>query len=309
MHSLPAKLQDMNWDDLRYVLATARSGTLTETAKRLGVNPTTVSRRLDAIEKKLGTRLFEKTTRGFIPTDNGKEVLPDAERMELLVNNIERKIIGKDSQLSGSLRITTIDNSAVFDSPLYTSFSELFPHVTLEFSVSYATQNLNRREADVAIRWTDNPPENLVGRKLARVTYGLYAHKKIISTYGDQYLNPGYPWLDWDDSMGAYITKRWMQKHLSQPRIVARLDSAITMMQFVNNGLGVAFVPKLYGEAEPSLSCLLDPGDEFSNDLWILTHPDLRNTARVSAFIKHAVLYYRDRFEFQPGEDLNQVIS
>jgi len=293
MQSPSAKLQNMNWDDLRYVLSIARSGTLTEAAKRLEVNQTTVSRRLESIEKSLGVRIFKKTPTGIVLTANGNELLPDAEQIELLINNVQRNILGKDLKLSGPLRITTIDVSAIYDNSLFISFNKCYPDVMLEISNSYTPQNLTKREADIAIRWTNHPPEHLVGRKLTEINYGLYAHENIHVKFGSDFKNINYPWLDWDDSMGANVTKRWMSKQVPNAKIVAKLDSAVAMIQSVRNGFGVSFIPKIYANEMPELICIYEPGKEFNVDIWVLTHPDLRNTARVSAFMSHAFAYYK----------------
>lgn len=292
-----AKLQVMNWDDLRYLLAISRTSTLTQAANQLGVNQTTVSRRLETIEKSLGVRLFEKTPGGWIPTENGHEILEDASKMEILANQIERKVLGKDSELSGPLRITTIDCNATFNNDLFTSFSQKYPKVTLELTVSYLPQDLAKREADIALRWTKNPPEHLVGRKLTTVHYGLFVHENLIKKYGSSYQREAYPWIAWNDSMGAHITKQWMQDNLNHPHIVARFDSALALLESVKNGLGAAFIPFYYASMIPRLVCLHVAPEEFNDEIWILTHPDLRNTARVRAFVIHATDYYETRRE------------
>ncbi|MEM7020729.1 MAG: LysR family transcriptional regulator, partial [Pseudomonadota bacterium] len=164
-------LSQIDWDDLRFFLAVARTGTVTGAARRLSVNHSTVTRRITAFEKKVGVRLFERLSTGYVTTPAGEDVLNHAERMETEFNAMERHIAGRDDKLGGPLCVTapaTLINNLFM--PHIARFIEIYPDIELQLMASYENINLNRREADIAIRITNNPSENLVGRRLSHIT-------------------------------------------------------------------------------------------------------------------------------------------
>lgn len=292
-------MQGLDWDDLRVFLAVARSRTLSGAARTLGVNQTTVTRRLEALEARIGVRLFDRSPAGVSPTNAATEVLQVAEQVEDRVALIERHIAGQDMRLTGELRVTTIDMSAYYDAELFESFAERYPEIELELSTGYFPRNLTRREADVAIRWTDKPPEHLVGQRVATAEYAVYGARSLLDRRGaDAPLNE-YPWVDWDVANNAKVTAQWMRNNVPQAHIVCRFDMALALHAAIKAGAGLGFMPCAYGDTDSSLQRVrpVEPG--FGIDVWLLTHPDLRSTARVRAFMQHATAYFeshRKRF-------------
>ncbi|UCH49541.1 MAG: LysR family transcriptional regulator [Betaproteobacteria bacterium] len=285
-------MQRLDWDDLRVFLAIARSKTLSGAARKLGVNQTTVTRRLDALEARLGARLFDRSPSGISPTSAATEVLHVAERVEDNVASIERQLIGQDTRLTGELRVTTIDMSAYYDADLFESFAQRYPDIELELSVGHFLRNLTRREADVAIRWTDKPPEHLVGQRVARAEYAVYGARPLLDKHGaDAKLND-FPWVDWDVANNARVTARWMRNHVPDAHVVCRYDMALALHGAIKAGTGLGFMPCAYGDSDPSLCRMRPPEAGFGMDIWLLTHPDLRSTARVRAFMRHASAYF-----------------
>jgi len=294
----------LDWDDLRVFLAVARSKTMTGAARKLGVNQTTVTRRLENLEKKLGTRLFDRSPGGVAPTSAAEEILTVAERVEENVASIERQLAGQDMRLTGDLRVTTHDMCAYYDADLFDTFTKRYPEIELELSVGYLPRNLTRREADIALRWTDNPPEHLVGQRVASAEYALYGAKTLIENAPGNANPNDFPWVDWDIANNARVTAQWMRQNAPQARVVARYDMALALHAAIVSGMGLGFMPCAYGDTNPALKRVrpVEPG--FGMGVWILTHPDLRSTARVRAFMQHASAWFashQGRFDGTEG--------
>lgn len=277
----------MNWDDLRYLLAVDRQGTLSAAAKSLGVNHTTVSRRLSALEDEVGVRLFDRKPDGYVATQAGADIVGVAQEVEEQIQTLDRKVLGQDARLSGSLRVTTVDIVALLHTEALIGFSRRYPNIALEISADNRPLSLTKREADVALRFTNKPPENLVGRRVLRAEFALYAHKNLVDELGADPPLETYPWLAWDERVGARITDQWMRHNVPNARISCRLDSTAVFVGSLAAGMGIGFMTCFVGDENPDLVRLRPPEEGFGMDLWLLTHEDLRNTARVRAFMEH----------------------
>lgn len=295
-------MQSMDWDHLRFFLAVAQAGTLSGAARQLGVNQTTVTRRLEALESELSTRLFDRTAAGLVVTPAGMEAMRAAERVADELAAIERNVVGRDARLTGELRVTTIDLVAVFEAPLFEAFGQRYPGVVLELSVDYFPRNLTRREADVAIRWTDSPPEHLIGQRMARAEYSLYGAQALLGRYPSDAGLEEYPWLAWDDAAEARMTTDWMRRNVPRARVVCRYDMALALHAAARAGQGLAFLPCAYADADPMLRRMRDVEPGFGMDIWVLTHPDLRRTARVRAFLEFAAEHFAARRRAYSGQ-------
>lgn len=279
------KNEPMQWDDLRVLLALTRAGTLTRAARQLGVNHTTVSRRIAALEDQVGVRLFERLPTGYQPTEAGDEVRRVAERMEEEILGLDRAVLGADTRLAGSLRITTLPSLAEHHAGDMTEFHRRYPLIELELNVAYAVQNLTRREADIAIRATNNPDEHLVGRRAGRLEFAVFAARSLVEADPDASLGQR-PWLGWHEKAGARMTEAWMAENAPDAHVVCRFDDALALRAAVRAGLGVMFLPISICRDEDDLVQLAPALPHFGMDLWLLTHPDLRRTARVRAFME-----------------------
>lgn len=295
-------MQDMNWDDLRVFLAVARSTTLSDAARKLGVNQTTVTRRLDTLESRLGVRLFDRAPSGVSATAAAADIMHVAERVEDSFASIERHLAGKDMRLTGELRVTTVDMCAHHDAALFESFTRRYPDIELELSVGYLPRNLTRREADVAIRWTDKPPEHLVGHKVATAEYALYAGLALLDRLSGKTELQDFPWVGWDLANNARLTATWMNRHVPHAHVAARYDTALAMHAAIRSGIGIGFMPCAYADLDPQLRRLRPVEPRFGFDIWLLTHPDLRGTARVRAFMQHAAEYFESQQDLFSGQ-------
>ncbi len=284
----------VNWDDLRYLLALKRVGTLSAAAKELGVNHTTVSRRLQALEEELGTRLFERQPSGYLATPAGTDVAEVAERMEHELHALDRRVLGRDNRLVGTVRVTTVDFLAVRLASAVGEFTRRYPGLMVELAVENTTANLSKREADIAIRITNTPEDQLVGRRLFRAEFAPYAAESLIERMGGRTDLAAYPWVGWDLRMNARITEEWMNTNVPSASIVCRVDTSLSIFAAVEAGVGVAFLLCGEGERRANLRRVGPVEPSFAMDVWLLTHPDLRQTARVRAFMDYVAEVMRE---------------
>lgn len=169
-------MQNMDWDIYRFIMAVADSGSAVAAAENLGVNATTVLRRINRFEEENGIRLFERKQTGYRPTVECAAVVEAARRIEFGIADINRDILGRDMRLEGQLRITTTDTMlcAVL-APHLKRFGELYDKIRLDVSVTNTRMSLTRQDADIAIRPSKNPPDTLVGQRVSGVGFGVYA--------------------------------------------------------------------------------------------------------------------------------------
>jgi DNA-binding transcriptional LysR family regulator len=291
----------IEWDDLRYVLAVAESGSLAAAARALGVNHTTVLRRVTAFEERLGLRLFERLPTGYALTAGGEELVAAARQMAGTVTTLERKLAGQDLRLEGTLRVTTTDTLMVSVlAPHLAGFRAAHPGIALELAVSNAMFNLTRRDADVAIRPASDPPGQLVGRRVSGLAFAIYASPAYLVAHGKVRDLAAHAWAAPDDTLGDSAVARWMAT-MPDARVAVRADSLVALRELAAAGIGLAALPCYLGDGDPRLvRARRDPVKAMETALWVLTHEDLRGTARVRAFtefIAHAFATERDVFE------------
>ncbi|MDJ0947763.1 MAG: LysR family transcriptional regulator [Alphaproteobacteria bacterium] len=276
----------MDWDDLRYVLAVARAGTLSGAAGALGVSHPTVFRRVDRIEDRLGVRLFERARDGYGLTPEGEEMAALAGRMAEDVAELERRLAGRDLRPSGTVRVTTTDTLLIgFLSPVLAAFRSAHPEIRLEVLVSNAMFNLTKRDADVAIRPSRTPPETLVGRRVADLAWAVYARKTRAGTSTNRPALAERDWVGPDDSLAYLPMAQWLAEQGLDRRVVYRANTVLGLYDAVRAGLGVAALPCYMGDADRALMRIAPPIAALDSELWLLTHADLRKVARIRAFL------------------------
>jgi DNA-binding transcriptional LysR family regulator len=294
-------MPDLHWDDLRYVLAVANAGSLAGAARSLGVNHTTVLRRVGAFEKRLGLHLFERLPSGYVPTAGGEELIAAARHIDDTVTTLERKLAGQDLRLSGNVRVTTTDTLMASILPeILTEFRESHPGIQVEVAVSNVMFNLTKRDADVAIRPAKDPPETLIGRRVAKIAFAIYGSPKYLAKHKAKDL-AGHRWVGPDDSLAGTSVAQWMRSELPESEITLRADSLLGLLQAAQAGLGLAALPCYLGDTAPSLVCVHRPIAAMETALWILTHEDLRHTARIRAFTDFAANAFSRRRSLLEG--------
>jgi DNA-binding transcriptional LysR family regulator len=278
-----------DWNDLRLVLAVSRSGSLAGAAAALAVNHSTVFRRLGALEQALGVRLFERLPGGvYAATAAGERMAATAERVETEAAALDREIAGGDRRLTGSLRVTASETLAYrLLTPLIGRFRAEHPGITVELVIDNRVLSLSRREADVALRVTRPREGELHGRKLASIAWSLYAARPLarrLAPRRDLQLD-GLPLIGWETGAAEINAATWLQQRSRADSIVYRTNSLVNQLMAAKAGIGVAVLPCYLGDPETDLVCLApEPIPALERELWIVTHADLRGTARVRAF-------------------------
>jgi DNA-binding transcriptional LysR family regulator len=281
-----AKLM-LSWDDFRYVKAIADTRTLGGAATELGVNHSTVFRRLAQIEEQLGSRLFERSRTAYALTPCGEEMVRLAERMGEDIVTFERQVTGHDLRPSGELRVTTNDTVLVHMlTGVFAAFRNTYPEIVLDVVVSNQALNLSKRDADVAVRATDRPPEALIGRRVASIAWAVYAASGKTETFDPENDARAFEWIGFGDNLANLKAAKWLKD--SGGRVIYRINTVLGLAEAAAAGIGLAVLPCFIGAATPGLQRLTDPLPDLVNGIWLLTHADLRQTARVRAFMDFA---------------------
>jgi DNA-binding transcriptional LysR family regulator len=290
----------MEWDELRIVLAVFREGTLSGAARRLGVTHSTVFRRLGAIEEQIGARLFERFRDGYVPTPAGEIAAEAAARLEDEVLTLERRLSGQDLRPSGTVRITTTDTLGTILMRHLPTMRGVHPEIQLEVAISNAMANLTRREAEIAIRPTPEPPEFLVGRRVADIAHAIYGSRDYLSRHEDKDLS-AHDWIALDDALASTVIGRWIHENLRAAHITCRVDALPALRDAALAGLGLALLPCYLGDPAFGLHRLTPKAlAEARSALWLLTHEDLKRTTRIRAtldFLAKAFASERALFE------------
>ena len=279
----------LSWDDFRYVKAIADHRSLAGAAGVLGVNHSTVFRRLAQIEEQLGSRLFERSRGGYALTPCGEEMVRLAERMDEDIVSFERRVTGHDLRPSGELRVTTNDTLHIHVMPeIFAAFRRAYPEITLDVLVSNQQLNLSKRDADIAIRATEKPPEALVGRRLAGFAWAVHGPAAMAGTSFTIADARRYDWIGFDDMLSGIKPAKWLAQHVGPERVVYKINTVLGLAEAAAAGIGLALMPCLIAANVPGLARLAPPDPELETGLWLLTHADLRQTARVRAFMDFA---------------------
>lgn len=276
----------MDWNDLKYVKTIAHAGSVADAAQALSVHQSTVFRRLNTLEKELGARLFERLPNGYVMTAAGEDFCHAAERIEADIANLNRRISGQDMRPSGTIRVTTSD--ALFFKLLSSCFAELraaYPEIELEVLISTEVFNLTKRDADIAIRTTKQPPETLVGRRVATIHSAVYGSKQYLKSHPNLSDLSKHEWIGFDEGIIDSATARWLKQRVPKARCQYRLNTCAAVLAAVKENLGLAVLPCYVGDAEPDLVQVLSAIASLDKDLWILTHEDLRYVTRIRTFI------------------------
>jgi DNA-binding transcriptional LysR family regulator len=275
----------MDWDDVRHFLALARTGSVRAAGAALNVSHSTVARRIEALESRLGVKLFDRHRDGYLLTDAGNEMVEGAERVEREIVALERSLAGQDSRLAGPVRVTCTDSCIA--KLLLAGLVELCEEhsgIELELDADAKYLDLSKREADVAVRAllpTASPPEHLIGRRLVPITLCSY-----VSTAHATRLDPergarGMRWL----SSNQRKVMEGIVATSSYPGlpIWGSFESLTVMVEAAHAGLGLVMLPTYVGDPEPRLQRLTKPDVRHAADFWLLSHGDLRDNARVRA--------------------------
>lgn len=294
----------MNWDDLKYFLAVCNKGSIRAAAIDLNVNHATVSRRINKFESSLGKRLFERTNSGYICTTFGENIYKEACALEQIIHSVSRKVESKNDSLSGEIRITLPDLLAEdLLMPSFAKFCQNYPNIELDIKDSTKTFNLANREADIALRICDKPPEYLIAKKLAHLHRCCYISKTLKDKLEEPEWLQQQNWIGWNDKMRRPIGK--IAKDYPRLKSKHKILSAQLQTHACINGMGVAVIPCFYADPNPELIRIPPYTSEAKHTLWLLYHPDLRNNARIQKFIQFILAEIQELKPLLEGKRIN----
>lgn len=272
----------MDWNDMKVLLALARKGSARGAAQTLGVSNSTVTRRLDDMERELGTRLFDRTPDGYKMTSAAEQMLPTAEHVEELINTAERKITGGDQELEGAIRLTLPPVSGMgFLMSRFSEFADNYPGIELELMPSTESLDLSRREADIAIRVLPAgvlPPDYLIGRLLSPLTASTYVHRDLLNSDDPSDVSH----LTWIGKGPGGGTEDWLQR-VDYPHLPVRhaIQDVNLLVEALHYQMGMAYLPCFSCYYEPNVVRVPGATIVHQMDMWVLTHKDLRLSARM----------------------------
>lgn len=273
-----------NLDDLRLLAVVAETGTLSGAARRVRVNHASAWRRLGSLEGRLGVRLFDRQRTGYIPTPAGEEAIEAARRVIADLDVLERRLSGRDIRPSGTVRLTTTETLLELLAPILAELRAIHPGILVEVVTANSFFTLTRRDADIALRPAATAPEGLVARRLATIATAIYAAPTYVKRRrGEDPLRQD--WLAPDDSLSHLGSARWIAARVAPERVVHRASSLPALAAAARAGLGLAPIPCFMGDGDKRLLRVMSPIPEMATSLFLITHPDLRRTARIRAVL------------------------
>lgn len=297
----PMNVDKLNWNDLKYFIVVARAGSLARAAEMLGVNHSTVFRRINTLEEALSANLFARLSDGYQLSEEGNDVLKYVDEMFARVNDIQRLLDSQNEALLGPINVTAPNNLAYQFLPGYIrDFQAAYPQININLLVTNTDCDLSRREADVAIRASSAPPDYLVGQRLFSLGWSAYAAPIYLAKYGrpaseaelaDHKVISAHVDLTF---LPAY---RWLEKNIPGSRIVARSNDLVSMSALAVAGIGVAILPD--DQAKPELERLFRVNFAPTSDIWVLIHPDMKRCRRLKIFRDYLLHRFREETLFR----------
>lgn len=280
-----------NWDEVRTAYQVARLGTVSGAAEVLGVHHATVIRHIDALEKRLGTKLFQRHARGYTATEAGRDLLTVAQTTEEQFAHLSSRIKGHGETVSGELVVTSIAGIADLLTPVMTSFQESWPEVRVRFLTDMRVFRLDYGEAHVAIRAGGGQEEaDNVVQPLARIKTGLYAAQSYIDRFGKPASEAefdGHRFVCSDHEASRAPFYRWLRATVQPDQIAYAATEPAALEEAVRQGAGIGFVSTFRAAGDSGLVEVLPPREDWESPLRIVTHVDLHRTRKVQAFLAH----------------------
>lgn len=279
------------WTEIRSAYLVAKLGTVSAAANILNVHRATINRHIDSLEQTLGTKLFQRHARGYTPTEAGLDLLETAGRAEEMFDSLQGRTRGRSGQLSGELIVTALPWVATLLMPAFVKFHTTYPDVKLQFDANTRLARLEYGEAHVALRAGQKPEEpDYVVLPFQKVRFTLYAHKSYIARYGKP---DGLDDLDGHWFVGSLKKGRrepyteWMRTHISPKSMALYTQHPKVVFDAVSAGLGLGFLDENYATNYEGLVQVVAPKDEWSGNLWIVSHVDLYRTIKVQEFVRY----------------------
>ena len=275
-----------NWDDLKFFLALAKEKRLQRAATLINSNHTTIYRRINQMEEKYEVKLFESTPEGYYLTQAGEELYEKLKGLEEKMDEVFSSIQGLENKLKGRILITTTHSIAsTFLPKILIKFQQNWPELLIDLKVSNQFYNLTKREADIAIRPSNDVPLHLIGRKLGKINFGMYASKKYVKKHITKKnfltnLND-YNYVTLDDSLEHLKSKKWLDAKLIDDSKIYKVDNLTVMAKMCDDGLGIGLMPHYFAQNYKNLELNYMPDEFIGNDLWVLTQKNMSRVPKI----------------------------
>ncbi|MCW8875542.1 MAG: LysR family transcriptional regulator [Kangiellaceae bacterium] len=280
-----------DWNDINVAYHVAKYGTLTAAAEALDVHHSTVLRRINALEERLGTRLFHRHARGYVPTEAGELLTLVAENTQTGFDRMIGKIQGTDTELSGTLVITTVNSMAPNLMPILAEFQQKYPQIKLEYAAESRIFKLEHGEAHISIRPGTKPKDpDYVVQHLATSCTTFYASAEyvakngLIRDYSNKEEVAKHRFISTIDPFNIAKFMRWMNENINDEQIALRSSDFPSFIQAIKAGFGIAPVNCWLAATDKALCPMMQPPAEWNHDLWLVTHGDMHRTSKVQAF-------------------------
>ena len=274
-----------NWDDYRYFSSLVQTESVRASADQLGVNPSTVTRRLDGLEARLGVKLFVRSHSGLRITAQGNELMAQLKPLAEQLGNLEQQLFERSEAVAGSVRITMADVFAVTLMTEFADYVRRHPAIRLEFLPGYRELDLTRGEADIAVRVTSQPPGSLIGRKLGRYRMTAYASRRYLTSH-DPHRHPDQClWIE--SGVDSIRAAGFKKRYFPTMPTGSRCNNVLLQQAAVGANMGISVLPCALGDADATLSRVADVAPSDAQDVWLLFHPDLRGVARIQSVSNH----------------------
>jgi DNA-binding transcriptional LysR family regulator len=300
---MPARSQDTEeprWDDVRLFLAAYRHKSLGAAAARLGLDTSTVSRRLTQLEEALGVRLFDRTRDGLAPTRRAEVILPAAEAMEAAHGRLTRDATNVENEAEGIVRLSVAPGMAdVFVAPALVRLRERYPKITIELDASVRALDLTRHEADLALRSIPPQGAELLATKLLRARWVAATSPELAKKLGRVTSWDDVAWITWDRDLASFHAARWVTEHASKAQVALRTSHFVAQIIAAEAGLGVALAPVPYVRVRKLspvrfAEALAVSAEKWPvDDLWLIGHRALRDVPRVEAVFRFLIEEFR----------------
>ena len=277
------------WDEIRTAFQVARLGTVSGAAEVLGVHHATVIRHIDALERRLGAKLFQRHARGYTPTEAGHDLLKVAQTTEEQFSQLVSRIRGHGETVSGELVVTSINGISALLTPVFAAFQQAHPAVTIRFISDTRVFRLDYGEAHVAIRAGGTPqePDNVV-QPLVNMHIGLYASAAYVHHHGlpdSPAAMAGHRFVGVEDAANRAPFYRWMQANIPAQAVVYRASDPSAVLDAIRGGIGIGFLNSRTARDDGTLVEIMPPRPEWNAPLWIVTHVDLHRSLKVQSFL------------------------
>lgn len=274
-----------NWDDYRFFVTLVQAGSVRASADRLGVNPSTVTRRLEGMESRLGVKLFVRSHSGLTLTADGDELHTRLEPLAADLGDLEATLASRGDEVAGTIRLTIPDVMAIVLMPELVGYAAAHPRVRLEFIPNYRELDLTRGEADMAIRVTDHPPENLIGRQLGQSRLGVYGGRDYLARHDPLVEPESARWIE--SGFENARAPGFKNQYFARVPPGVRCNSVLLQQAAVAANMGISLLPCALGDADTRLERVGELEALEAQSIWLLFHPDLRGVARIQSLSSH----------------------